>query len=75
MKRWTPIIRLIREGEVDMPLKFKYEDFLSLKFVCLRESKKTESKFVYRTHYSNGNVVITKSLKDAESSQPRLSAE
>lgn len=70
MKKWTPIIRLMDEGEVDMPLKFKYENFLSFKYVCLRESKKPSSKFTYHPHYFGGNVLIIKTRKDhAESSE------
>lgn len=75
MKRWTPIIRLMREGEVDMPLKFKYENFLSLKYVCIRESKKKESEFTYGPHYSGGNVFIVKKRKNAESDEQRMQAE
>lgn len=75
MKRWTPIIRLMREGEVDMPLKFKYENFLSLKYVCIRESKKPESEFTYSPHYFGGNVFIVKKRKNAESNEQRMQAE
>jgi hypothetical protein len=75
LKKWTPIIRLMQEGEVDMPLKFKYENFLSLKYVCIRESKKPQSEFTYSPHYSNGSVFIVKSRKNGESNQQRMQAE
>ena len=75
LKKWTSIIRLIEEGEVDMPLKFKYENFLSLKCVCIRETKNPKSEFMYSPHYYGGNVLIIKTKKsDAESTEQWVSA-
>jgi hypothetical protein len=65
-KKWTTIIRLMKEGAIDMPLKFKYETFLSLKYVCLRENKKEDSPYRYIPSYSNGNVTITKIRRIAD---------
>lgn len=62
--KWTSIIRLIAEGEVDMPLKFKYEKYLSFKAVCLRETKNHKSVFKYIPHYFGGNVMVIKTRKD-----------
>lgn len=75
LKKWTPIIRLMQEGEVDMPLKFKYENFLSFKYVCIRESKKPQSEFTYSPHYFGGNVLIIKKRKHAEPGEQRMQAE
>ena len=75
LRKWVSIIRLIDEGEVDMPLKFKYENFLSFKTVCLRESKSPQSEYSNRPHYFGGNVLIIKTRKDGESSEQRMQAE
>ena len=75
LRKWVSIIRLIDEGEVDMPLKFKYENFLSFKTVCLRESKSPKSEFSYSPHYFGGNVLIIKTRKDGESTEQRMQAE
>ena len=65
----------MEEGEVDMPLKFKYENFLSLKCVCIRETKNPKSEFMYSPHYYGGNVLIIKTKKsDAESTEQWVSA-
>ena len=75
LRKWVSIIRLIDEGEVDMPLKFKYENFLSFKTVCLRESKSPKSEYSYSPHYFGGNVLIIKTRKDGESNEQRMQAE
>lgn len=75
LRKWVSIIRLIDEGEVDMPLKFKYENFLSFKTVCLRESKSPKSEYNYIPHYFKGNVLIIKARKYGESNQQRMQAE
>lgn len=75
LKKWVAIIRLMHEGEVDMPLKFKYENFLSFKTVCLRESKSPKSEYRYIPHYFGGNVLIIKVRKDGESTEQRMQAE
>lgn len=75
LKKWVAIIRLMDEGEVDMPLKFKYENFLSFKTVCLRESKSPKSEFTYNPHYFKGNVLIIKTKKNGKSCEQRMQAE
>ncbi|MBQ3022899.1 MAG: hypothetical protein IJD91_06235 [Clostridia bacterium] len=76
LKKWVILIRLMQEGEVDMPLRFKYDNFLSLKAICIRETKKADSEFMYSPHYSDGNVLIIKTRKsDAESNEQWVQAE
>jgi hypothetical protein len=75
MKKWTTVIKLMKEGEVDMPLKFTYDTYMSFKSVCLRLSKDPNSKYAYVPRYRKGSVTVIKSLKDGESSEQRMQAE
>lgn len=63
MKKWISVVRLMNEGEVDMPLRFSYDKFRSLRAVCLRESKSEKSDYIYEPHFFNGNVMIIKTRK------------
>ena len=70
-KVWTRLIRGLPVGVNDMPLKMKYEVFLSLKACCLRENGYPQSEFVYIPNYKDGKVTITKNRRcdDGESSE------
>lgn len=67
-KSWTKLIRSLSEGVNEMPVKFLYENFLSLKAVCLRENT-YDSEFYYTPRYQDGRVtiIISRREDDAES--------
>ena len=62
-KVWTRLIRSLPEGVNDMPLKMKYEVFLSLKACCLRENGYPQSEHTYTPSYKDGKVAITKNRR------------
>ena len=72
MKKWTTVIKLMKEGEVDMPLDFDYDTYQSLKVVCLRLSKDPKSRYAYVPRFRKGKVKIFKSVKDGESTEQRM---
>ena len=65
-KVWTRLIRSLPVGVNDMPLKLKYEVFLSLKATCLRENS-YDTDYLYTPNYNNGKVTITKTRRDGKS--------
>ena len=64
-KVWTRLMRSLPEGVNEMPLKMKYEVYLSLKASCLRESGYDHSEFIYIPSYKDGKVTITKNRRKA----------
>lgn len=69
-KVWTRLIRGLPVGVNDMPLKMKYEVFLSLKACCLRENSYPQD-YMYTPNYKDGKVTITKNRRcsDGEPSE------
>ena len=64
-KMWSRLIRSLPEGMNTMPLKIKYEVFLSLKAVCLRENKLKE--YTYTPSFCQGKATILKEACDGKS--------
>ena len=62
------MIRNLPEGANEMPLKFQYPEYNSLKASCIRESS-YETEYNYIPSYKKGKVTITKIKKDGESTK------
>lgn len=63
-KEWTKLIRNLPEGANEMPLRFRYPDYHSLKSCCFRESH-YETEFNYIPSFKSGVVTVTKIRKIA----------
>ena len=74
MNEWVRLIRQLPEGLNELPERIDYDTYRSLFNTCSRESQ-GDTPFKYKASFKKERVTIIKSRKDAESSQPRLSAE
>ena len=74
MNEWVRLIRQLPEGIHKLPERIDYDTYRSLFNTCSRESQ-GDTPFKYKASFKKERVTIIKSRKDAESSQPRLSAE
>lgn len=74
MNEWVRLIRQLPEGINELPERIDYDTYRSLFNTCSRESQ-GDTPFKYKASFKKERVTIIKSRKDAESSQPRLSAE
>lgn len=74
MNEWVRLIRKLPIGANELPEKMDYDTYRALFNTCTRENT-YDTPYIYSSSFKRERVTINKSLRDAESSQPRLSAE